>query len=189
MMRMAAVALVALVATQCAFYRSFDPTSLPRGEGIEYLRPPLALGEGALDFGISEGMSWPEVQSAMGGEITLFVRWSPECPVSGDVLPHLAALMPFHGHRGLRVVALASADSDPAEATRHLRIHEIDLPLFFEQTRCEEMFPSEMTPSAALVDSSGQVFARYTWSSSERPTADEIEVAVVRLLRGLPWRP
>jgi thiol-disulfide isomerase/thioredoxin len=183
------IALLVLALTACSFYRSFDPNEYPRGEGIEYLRPPLLLDSGALDFGIGEGMTWEEANASMTSDLVLFVRFSPECPVSREVLPHLAALVPFHEHQGFRVVAVSTADTPPEEAVRHMGFHEIRIPLFHERERSRDLFPTDVTPSAALVDDRGRIFARYRWARPQRPTAEDIEVSIDRLLRGNPWRP
>ena len=105
------------------------------------------------------------------------------------MLPHLAALVPFHEHQGLRVVAVSTADTPPEEAVRHMGFHELRLPLFHEIERPVELFPTDVTPSAALVDDQGRIFARYQWARPQRPTAEDIEVAIDRLMRGNPWRP
>jgi hypothetical protein len=184
-----ALTLLALALTSCSFYRSFDPDVYPRGEGIEYLRPPLHLDSGELDFVIGEGMTWEEANTAMNSELILFVRFSPECPVSRDVLPHLAALVPFYEHRGFQVIAISTADTPPEEAVRHMGFHELRLPLFHERERSGALFPTDVTPSAAMVDDHGRIFTRLRWSTSQRPAIEDVEVVVDHLLRGNPWRP
>jgi hypothetical protein len=67
--------------------------------------------------------------------------------------------------------------------------HEIRLPLFHERERSGALFPTDVTPSAALVDDRGRVFARYRWATPQRPAVEDIEVVIDHLLRGNPWRP
>jgi|GEM_PF-5492315 len=125
--------------------------------GAEWARQLRLLGVRELADVRATGLDGRRASLAADGTETLYLVFSPKCPISAKVAPAWKAMLDEPQMRGRRVVGLAWSDDRPVEIHTFLKTNHLDVPVYqVPPDELEAATGIRMSPAVLVTDRSGR---------------------------------